>query len=151
MVSLMSVMLPTSCIVQPIGTHGGEVMYFGCVSFRGELGFMNFDDICLSVVKSSLSSSSLFLIPFMLTCSMMSIAFDTFNIHTLTHKLHQTNILHTIIKYIANYIKCHKAYTTFRNKTSTQRQFIMVFHKAACYHPHSSTYTHLTLQHHRHQ
>ena len=27
----------------------------------------------------------------------------------------------------------------------------MVFHKAACYHPHCSTYTHLTLQHHRHQ
>ena len=22
---------PTSCLVQPIGTHGGEVMYFGCV------------------------------------------------------------------------------------------------------------------------
>ena len=27
----------------------------------------------------------------------------------------------------------------------------MVFHKAACYHPHSSTYTHLTLQHNGHQ
>ena len=24
----------TSCLVQPIGTHGGEVMYFGCVCFR---------------------------------------------------------------------------------------------------------------------
>ena len=36
---------PTSCLVQPIGTHGGEVMYFGCVCFRGELGFMNCDDI----------------------------------------------------------------------------------------------------------
>ena len=22
---------PTSCFVQPIGIHGGEVMYFGCV------------------------------------------------------------------------------------------------------------------------
>ena len=32
---------PSSCIVQPIGTHGGEVMYFGCVCFRGELGFLN--------------------------------------------------------------------------------------------------------------
>ena len=30
---------PTSCLVQPIGTHGGEVMYFGCVCFRGELWF----------------------------------------------------------------------------------------------------------------
>ena len=26
---------PTSCLVQPIGTHGGKVMYFGCVCFRG--------------------------------------------------------------------------------------------------------------------
>ena len=51
----------------------------------------------------------------------MSKAFVTVNIHTLTHKLHQTNIPHTIVKYIANYIKCRKAYTTFRNKTSTQR------------------------------
>ena len=32
---------PTSCLVHPIGTHGGEVIYFGCVCFRGELGFLN--------------------------------------------------------------------------------------------------------------
>ena len=25
---------PTPCLVQPIGTHGGEVMYFGCFCFR---------------------------------------------------------------------------------------------------------------------
>ena len=42
---------PTSCLVQPIGTHGGEVMYFGCVCFRGELGFLNCDDICICVVN----------------------------------------------------------------------------------------------------
>ena len=30
---------PTSCLVQPIGTPGGDVMYSGCVYFRGELGF----------------------------------------------------------------------------------------------------------------
>ena len=42
---------PTSRLVQPIGTHGGEVMYFGCVCVRGELGFMNCDDICMSVVN----------------------------------------------------------------------------------------------------
>ena len=42
---------PTSCIVQPIGTHGREVMYFGCVCFRGELGFMNCNDICMCVVN----------------------------------------------------------------------------------------------------
>ena len=42
---------PTSCIVQPIGTHGVEVMYFGCVCFRGELGFLNCDEICMCVVN----------------------------------------------------------------------------------------------------
>ena len=25
---------PSSCYVQPIGTHGGDVMYFVCVCFR---------------------------------------------------------------------------------------------------------------------
>ena len=29
---------PISCLVQPIDTHGGEVMYLWCVCFRGELG-----------------------------------------------------------------------------------------------------------------
>ena len=42
---------PTSCLVQPIGKHGGEVMYFGCVSFRCEPGFLNCDDICMCVVN----------------------------------------------------------------------------------------------------
>ena len=42
---------PTSCLVQPIGTYGGEVMYFGCVCFRGEIGFLNCDDICMCAVN----------------------------------------------------------------------------------------------------
>ena len=42
---------PTSCLVQPIGTYGGEVMYFGYVYFRDELGFLNCDDICMCVVN----------------------------------------------------------------------------------------------------
>ena len=42
---------PTSCLVQPISTCGGEVIYFVSVCFRGELGFLNCDDICMSVVK----------------------------------------------------------------------------------------------------
>ena len=42
---------PTSCFVHPIGTHDGEVMFFGCVCFRGELGFLNCDDICMCVVN----------------------------------------------------------------------------------------------------
>ena len=28
---------PISCLVQPIGAHSCEVMYFGCFDFRGEL------------------------------------------------------------------------------------------------------------------
>ena len=42
---------PTSCLVQHIGTHGGEVMYFGCVCFRGDIGFLNCDDICMCAVN----------------------------------------------------------------------------------------------------
>ena len=53
----------------------------------------------------------------------MSKAFETINIHTLIRKLLQTNIPGTIIKFIANYIKGRKAYTTYRNHTSKQRQF----------------------------
>ena len=61
---------PTSCLVQPIDAHCCEVMYFGCFDFSGELGFLNCDDSCMCVI-SSLSSSSLFYRPFILTCSMM--------------------------------------------------------------------------------
>ena len=32
--------------MQPIGSHCCEVMYFGCFGFRGELGFLNCDDVC---------------------------------------------------------------------------------------------------------
>ena len=53
----------------------------------------------------------------------MSKAFDTINIHTLIRKLIQTNIPDTIIKFIANNIKGRKAYTTYINYTSSQRQF----------------------------
>ena len=53
----------------------------------------------------------------------MSKAFDTINIHTLIRKLLQTNIPGTIIQFIANYIKGRKAYTTYRNHASRQRQF----------------------------
>ena len=53
----------------------------------------------------------------------MSKAFDTINIHTLIRKLLQTNIPGTIIKFISNYIKGRKAYRTYRNHTSKQRQF----------------------------
>ena len=42
---------PTSCLVQPISAHCCEVMYFWCFGFRGELGFLNCDDICMCVVN----------------------------------------------------------------------------------------------------
>ena len=48
----------TSCIVQPIGAHCCEVMYFGCFGFRGELGFLNCDDVCMCVVKKCYSDCS---------------------------------------------------------------------------------------------
>ena len=45
---------PTSCLVQPIGAHCCEVMYFWCFGFRGELGFLNCDDVCMCVVNKQL-------------------------------------------------------------------------------------------------
>ena len=42
---------PTSCLVQPIFAHYYEVMYFGCFDFRGKLGSLNCDDICMCVVN----------------------------------------------------------------------------------------------------
>ena len=37
--------------MQPIGAHCCEVMYFGCFFFRGDLGFLNCDDIYVCVVN----------------------------------------------------------------------------------------------------
>ena len=37
--------------MQLIGIHGGEVMYFGCVCFMGELSILNCYDICMCVVN----------------------------------------------------------------------------------------------------
>src|SRR6476469_3588641 len=53
----------------------------------------------------------------------LSKAFDTVNMHSLLHKLHQTNIPPTIIKCIANYIKGRKEYTLHLNATTRQQQF----------------------------
>ena len=57
--SLMGVMSPPLAlcnlslhtVVQPIVAHCCAVMYFGCFDFKGELGFMNCDDICMCVVN----------------------------------------------------------------------------------------------------
>ena len=53
----------------------------------------------------------------------MSKAFDTINIHTLIHKLTQTNISPTIIKYLANYLKGRQAYTTYNGIKSSYKTF----------------------------
>ena len=43
---------------------------FVCVCFRGELGFLNCDDICMYFVKKPLQLLEFFIV-FMLTCSIM--------------------------------------------------------------------------------
>ena len=43
---------PTSCLVQPIVAHCCEVMYLWCFDFRGEIGFLNCDDVCMCVVNN---------------------------------------------------------------------------------------------------
>ena len=48
---VVNVMLSLMSVMSPIDTHGGEVMNFGCVCFRGELGFLNCDDICMCVLN----------------------------------------------------------------------------------------------------
>ena len=42
---------PTSCLMQPIGAHCCEFMYFACFGFRSELGVLNCDDVCMCVVN----------------------------------------------------------------------------------------------------
>ena len=42
---------PTPCLVQPIVAHGGEIMLLLVFCFRGELGFLNSDDICMCILN----------------------------------------------------------------------------------------------------
>ena len=49
------------------------------------------------------------------------VALDTVNIHTLLNKIHNTNILPTIQKFIANYLKGRKAFTSYNQFTSKQQ------------------------------
>ena len=51
----------------------------------------------------------------------MSGAFDTVDMHTLVDKLTQTDMPHTMLRYIAGYIEGRMAYTAFRSHTSTER------------------------------
>ena len=43
---------PTSRLVQHIGVHASEGMYFWCFCFKGELSFLNCDYICTCVVNN---------------------------------------------------------------------------------------------------
>ena len=43
---------PTSCLVQHIVAYRCKVMYFLCFDFRGEVGFLNYDDIPMCVVNN---------------------------------------------------------------------------------------------------
>ena len=77
----------------------------------------------------------------------MSKAFDTINIHTLIRKMLQTNIPGTIIKFMANYIKEHKAYTHAETTHSHNVNLKLAFHKVASFHPHYSTFAPQTYHH----
>ena len=62
---------PTSCLVQPIGTHGGEVMSVGCACFRGELDFLDCDVICMCVVNKQFE-----LLRFVFDCVYVDLQYD---------------------------------------------------------------------------
>ena len=57
---------PTRCLGRPICVLGSEVMYFGSFCFRGELGFLNCNDICKCVMNKPFELLE-FIIPFTLT------------------------------------------------------------------------------------
>ena len=51
-VFLMSVMSPPPALCNlSVRTAVKLFMYFGCFGFRGELGFLNCDDVCMCVVN----------------------------------------------------------------------------------------------------
>ena len=78
----------------------------------------------------------------------MSKAFDTVNTHTLIGKLLQTSTPGTILKFVANYIKGRKAYTSFRNHNVRLK---LAFLKAASYHPPYLTSTQQISPHRQHR
>ena len=51
----------------------------------------------------------------------LSKAFDTINIHKLLNKLLNTSIPQHILKFLANYLRGRKAFTTFRNASSKKK------------------------------
>ena len=65
---LMNVMLSLISVISP-------PIYFGCVCFRDEFGFLNCDDICMCVLNKQFELLEIAFIPFMLTCSIISLTF----------------------------------------------------------------------------
>ena len=57
--------------MQPIGSHYCEVMYFGWFGFRGELGFLNCDDVCMCVVNKQFELLKFVFDSVYVSCSMM--------------------------------------------------------------------------------
>ena len=51
MLSLMSVKGPSPALCNLSARTVVKFMYFGCVCVRGELGFLNCDDVCMCVVN----------------------------------------------------------------------------------------------------
>ena len=71
----------------------------------------------------------------------MTKAFDMVNIHQLIHKIHNTHIPTTKIKFLANYLKGCRRYTSYNNHTSKHTNIKAGVPQGASYHPLSSTYT----------
>ena len=66
----------------------------------------------------------------------------TVNTHKLINKLIHTNIPNTITEFIANYIKGHEAYKTFKNTTYIHNTNSKITSTGeAFFNPHTSTFT----------
>ena len=118
---------PTSCLVQPIGAHWCEVMYFWCFGFRGELGFLNCDDVCMCVVSKQFE-----LLEFV------------------------SESVYVDLQYVFQAQSLSSSQTTSRDAKPTQHIEIthpnnvnlkLAFHKVASFHPHYSTFTPQTYHH----
>ena len=66
---------PTSCLVQPISAHCCEVMYFWCFGFRGELGFLYCDDVCMYVLNKQVE-----LFKFVFDCVYVDLQYDEIDV-----------------------------------------------------------------------
>ena len=71
MLSLMSVMSPPPALCNLSLRTVVKLCTLVVLDFRGELGFLNCDDVCMCVVNKQFELLKFGLFPFMLTCSMM--------------------------------------------------------------------------------